>query len=167
MTKTILILAIAIAGLGLPSAYACAPEDVQHWNKIVFEQTFDFGHPTLPLPILNDVEAPHEVIVQVDPNVPHIVRQLVVDKLTDLGYKRGQAGDGGSIQLLDIATVDVTYSTICGTFDIAQIVGGLLLEPDGTALILAYGIANAIWLVPSVAGIGIAVYLTKNRLLKH
>ena len=167
MTKIIPILAIVILAVGIQSAYACAPENVQHWNKIVFEQTFDFGHPTLPLPILNDVEAPHEIIVQIDPNVPHVVRQLVVDKLTELGYKRGQAGEGGSIQLTDIATVDVTYSTICGDFDITQVIGGLLIQPDTATLVLAYGIANAIWLVPSIAGIGIAVYLTKNRWQKH
>jgi len=42
-------------------------------------------------------------------------------------------------------------------------IGGLLLQPDNTALFLAYGIANAIWIAPTMAGLAAGIYLTKNK----
>jgi len=155
MTKTIPILAIVVLAVGMQSAYACAPEDVQHWNKMVWTGS-PLIHPTLP-----DLEAgPFEVVVQIDPNAVHDVEQLVADKLNSLGYTQL---DGSPVTIGNIGNVLVTYSTICGDFDINQVIGGLLIQPDSATLVLAYGIANAIWLVPSVAGIGIAMYLVKNR----
>jgi len=57
---------------------------------------------------------------------------------------------------------------LCANFNFPMgVIGGALIQPDSATLVIAYGIANAIWLVPSVAGIGIAVYLTRNRLQKH
>ena len=142
-------------------AFACALEDVQHWNKIVFQVGGNFEHPTLPL--ITTFNQPHEVIVQVDPNVVNTPRQLVSDKLTAMGYSI--EGLGTDIGIIDItAIVDVEYSAFCNVLGLAQVVGGMLIQPDGTALVIAYGIANAIWLVPSVAGIGIAVYLVKRKL---
>ncbi len=42
-------------------------------------------------------------------------------------------------------------------------VGGTLIPIDSTSLLLAYGIANSIWMAPLAIGIGAGVYLTKSR----
>jgi len=140
-------------------AFACAPENVQHWNKIVFDQGPNFFHPTLPL--LSEAVGLREVIVQIDPDTAPSLRQLVVDKLTELGYT---LGGGGPIAIANIISADAKYSTICDDGGIMAVVGGMLLQPDSATLVIAYGIANSIWIVPSVAGIGIAVYLVKRKL---
>ena len=58
----------------------------------------------------------------------------------------------------------ITVSIVCARpSTINEVIGGLLLESDYTALFLAYGIANAVWLTPTLAGIGIGVYLTKSK----
>ena len=92
----------------LTSNPACPAENVQHWNKIVFSHTIPFTHPTLP-PLLDDSSLPNEVIVQVDPNIVNIPKQLVADKLTELGYTKG----GVPLDADDIKSLQVTYSTIC------------------------------------------------------
>jgi len=62
---------------------------------------------------------------------------------------------------------DITYtvSTLCRVpspiNDIS--VGGILLQPDTTTLLLAYGIANLVWMAPTALGIGIGVYLMKSK----
>jgi len=43
-------------------------------------------------------------------------------------------------------------------------IGGSMLPTDNIALVLAYGIVNAVWMVPTVAGIGIGVYLVKRKI---
>jgi len=68
-------------------------------------------------------------------------------------------------QLFD---VEVTITILClspGTSSpgIDGDVGGLLIHPDTTALFLAYGIANAIWIAPTMAGLAAGIYLTKNK----
>jgi len=52
---------------------------------------------------------------------------------------------------------------VCAKVVQNNIIGGLLLEPDTTALFLAYGIANAIWIAPTMAGLAAGIYLTKNK----
>jgi len=91
--------------------------------------------------------------------------QKAVDRLNALGYF---VDDGGvrPVEPADIQSgaLDLRsgYSTICKN-GFMQVVGGMLLQPDTATLLIAYGIANSIWIVPSVAGIGIAVYLVKRR----
>ena len=164
MTKIILILAIAVLAVGVQSAYAGAVgkscENAEHWNKILFELSFtNFVHDSLP--DITQSEVPYEVLVQVDPNAVHQPEQLVANKLNDLGYS---LSGGGSIPADEICCTEVTYSSFCADGnDFMTVVGGMLLQPDSATLLIAYGIANSIWIVPSVAGIGIAVYLVKRR----
>lgn len=73
----------------------------------------------------------------------------------------GEADDGGFVggcagpkQLIVVTDANPTVNHV----------GGMLLLPDTTALFLSYGIANAIWLVPTLAGIGAGIYLTKSKL---
>ena len=164
MTKTILILAIIVLAVGIQSAYACAPEDIQHWNKITFFSTTDnLVHDTEPDILTTNLY--YEVLVQADTEVVSFVPKLVSDKLNEIGYVNSQSGLAVTPE--DIGFLTIAYSAFCNDFDINQVIGGLLIQPDSATLVLAYGIANAIWLVPSVAGIGIAIYLTKNRWQKH
>jgi len=44
-----------------------------------------------------------------------------------------------------------------------EMVGGMLIQPDSTAMFLAYGIANAIWIAPTMAGLAAGIYITKNK----
>ena len=162
MTKTILILAIAIAGLGTPSAFAGqvtnSCDNVEHWNKIAFHMLDTITDDTLPPLLVSQI---YELIFQVDPDVVIDPLQLVGDRLVELGYTLPN-----DIRVTAFIT-DVEYSSFCNDLGLVQTIGGMLLQPDAATLVIAYGIANAIWLVPSVAGIGIAVYLTRNRLQKH
>ena len=159
MIKTALILAL-ILGIGLPSAqsaFACADADIQHWNKIIFTVNENLQNPTNPI---ISVSFPHELLVKVDPDVPQNLFQLVFDKLDSLDYvdSAGEPVQTGDIESI----VEVEYSTICGDL-LSQIVGGLLLEPNVGALLLAYAIMNAVWAVPTLAGLGIGIYLIKKR----
>jgi len=164
--KVVLFIVISLALLGFTQvpnsiqyAYGagCAPEDVQHWEKIVF-RSGGVVHPTLP-----NLASPAEVVVQIDPNVAHVVQQLVVDKLTSLGYTQL---DGSQLALSNIASdsFQVSYSAFCNNFGLAQIVGGMFIQPDSATLLLAYGIANAIWIAPIGIGIGVGIYLVKRKL---
>ena len=163
MTKTILILAIVVLAVGVQSAYAagCTEEDIQHWNKIMFattSQTDELVHDTEP-DILEGVTS-YEVIIQVDPSKAPRVELLVADKLNEIGYTHT---DNSPVLTRDIRVIEIEYSSFCNELGFAQVVGGMLLQPDSATLLIAYGIANSIWIVPSVAGIGIAVYLVKRR----
>jgi len=59
--------------------------------------------------------------------------------------------------------VTVEMSMLCVQITGVSSIGGLLLQPDTTALFLAYGIANAVWMAPLAIGIGAGVYLTKSK----
>ena len=37
------------------------------------------------------------------------------------------------------------------------------ISTDATAMFLAYGIANAIWIAPTMAGLAAGIYLTKSK----
>jgi len=166
MTNTITILAIVLVGFGVQSAYACAEEDIQHWMNVRIQiELFNFEHATepsllkeerflLPMPTMGP-----EILS------PSNVKTDVADRLNELGYF---VDDGGPrpITADDVFSVflnpdSVGYSTICKD-GIQQMIGGMLLQPDATAIFLAYGIANAIWLAP-LAGIAAGVYLTRNK----
>jgi len=146
----------------IQSAYAagCAEEDVQHWNQISFvygaDDLVSDTEPTL------DESTRYDIWIQRDGNGITKTVQVVVDHLTDLGYVDSN-GNPPQPQFFFIPFDLVQYSSFCNNLGLAQVVGGVLLNPDATTLIIAYGIANAIWVVPSVAGIGIAVYLVKRR----
>jgi len=172
MTKIILILAIAIAGLGIPSAFACEEGDIQFWSNLLGSPNIEIQHNTEP-----SIIGGGGFLLPLPTMVPEIIvasnlNQLVADRLNALGY----FVDDGGVRTVESADVNFAldgtqsasagFSTICKN-GVMQVIGGMLLQPDTATLVLAYGIANAIWLVPSVAGIGIAVYLTRNRLLKH
>ena len=166
MTNAITILAIVLVGFGVQSAYACTEGNIQHWAS------YDFA-PQLPPPfILHNTEPPitfsGSINLPVGPEeVLGDVKELqrLVDKLNSLGYfimdpvQRPITTDDVLLTGIGLPTI---FSTICKDgFD--QIVGGLFMQPDTTALLIAYGIANAIWLVPTVAGLGAGIYLTKSK----
>jgi len=95
----------------------------------------------------------------------------------------GTYGDGDApntcydVSGLGTQMVSVTFTDDAGCHDIShvdyfidsdgvppsEIVGGTLLSIDTTTLLLGYGIVNAIWLAPTLAGIGIGVYLVKTK----
>jgi hypothetical protein len=64
----------------------------------------------------------------------------------------------------------LVFNPICKELSIVEflnsIIGGMFLEPDSSALFLAYGIANAFWIAPLAIGVGAGVYLTKSKLKK-
>jgi len=110
MTKIIPILAIILVGFSVQSAYACAPEDIQHWNKITFRLLEDFEHPNLPTLFWGPF---YELIVQVDPNEVNNISELVGERFGELGY----VDDNGQIPTkAAIQQHDVEYSTLCSNF---------------------------------------------------
>ena len=158
MTNTITILGlIAILGISVPSAFACPEGNIQHWNEFTWSTGVDnFVHATEPT-IVEGVA--HVTIVEVDDSKTFSILQLLADKLNEQGYVRED--NGNPIVPNDINRLgDVLYSTICKD-GVQQMIGGMLLQPDATAMFLAYGIANAIWLAPTLAGLGAGIYLTK------
>ena len=80
--------------------------------------------------------------------------------------------DGRQVWIMDYFSA--TQDTFEGVVVCAKVVpgmggviGGMLLQPDDTALFLAYGIANAIWMAPIAIGVGAGVYLTKSKWKKN
>ena len=137
-------------------------EDVEHWNKIIF-----FGNTIDHWTADNEPDINpfifHEIVVQVDPAKAPRVNKFISDKLNEIGYINASNNDTPEPE--DFFFSDVTYSSFCvDGKDFMQVVGGMLLQPDSATLVIAYGIANAIWIVPSIAGIGIAVYLVKRKI---
>ena len=141
----------------------CAPEDVQHWNQVRFLYAGDDPlvsntNPEIP------VATQFDIWILRDGLSVSTIRTAIVDKLTELGYTEKISGNLPSLDDVSVISNDSTYySSFCDSFGLAQVIGGALIQPDTATLVLAYGIANSIWLVPSVAGIGIAVYLVKRR----
>lgn len=82
--------------------------------------------------------------------------QFAIKTATQEGFRILFVNDNGPTQ-------DVEGTIVCGKVVQNNVIGGFLLQPDTTALFLAYGIANAVWLAPTLAGIGIGVYLTKSK----
>ncbi len=168
--KVVLFFVIASALLGftqfpIQSAYAagCTEGDVIHWLNLRVGISEILIHPTEP-----DIPDDSTTYVQVPRDGGELLvlefrQQIIADRLNDMGYTQS---DGDPVEVTDIGGVGTFtegYSTICKN-GIMQVVGGMLLQPDTATLLIAYGIANSIWLVPSVAGIGIAVYLVKRKL---
>ncbi len=46
---------------------------------------------------------------------------------------------------------------------LSMTVGGLAIQPDTVAILLAYGIMNSYWMLPTAVGIGLGIYLVKRR----
>ena len=46
---------------------------------------------------------------------------------------------------------------------LSMTVGGLAIQPDTVAILLAYGIMNSYWMLPTAIGIGVGVYLVKRK----
>ncbi len=154
--------------------FACSEENIQHWYSIQFNIPLvqvEFISPDFPTLLVN---TDYWIKYSTNSNEIFEVRDKVFDQLTDMGYIGRDTVTGITFPILPQhispplqGWFPELYSTICADGGIMAVVGGMLLQPDSATLVLAYGIANAIWLVPSVAGIGIAVYLTKNRWQKH
>jgi len=166
MRKTILILAIAIVGIGMPSAFACSPEDTINWFSVRVGPNLQLNHEIEPS--ITSFTTLHIPFMGGEVWSDDLRDQIIADRFNELGYFVGVEPNTRPVSPNDIGSVDVNgyYSTQCIN-GVMQVVGGMLLQPDAATLVLAYGIANSIWIVPSVAGIGIAVYLTRNRLQKH
>ena len=94
----------------LSSNPICPAENIQHWNKIVFQiGGTTYTHPTLP-----DLIGSHtyEMIVQVDPNDINEVKLLVAKKLSADGYLQGDQPVDPNVEISGLVTT-VGYSTIC------------------------------------------------------
>ena len=145
-------------------AYACSPEDTINWFDVRAQTSNPpFNHAIEPS-IFNIFEL-HVPLMDGEIWSTDEQNQIIADRLNELGYFTGTEPNTSLILSSDIGNVlsNGYYSTECVN-GIMQVVGGMLLQPDSATLLLAYGIANSIWLVPSVAGIGIAVYLVKRKL---
>jgi len=97
---------------------ACPAENVQHWNKILFQIALGAGdrsvvHPTLPT--LVQTSRVHEIIIQVPTDRASTIQDLVADRLNELGYLRETSTPGQLFPLgpSNITYIDVEYSTIC------------------------------------------------------
>jgi len=97
---------------------ACPAENVQHWDKILFQIALGAGdrsvvHPTLPT--LVQTSRVHEIIIQVPTDRASTIQDLVADRLNELGYLRETSTPGQLFPLgpSNITYIDVEYSTIC------------------------------------------------------
>jgi len=74
----------------------------------------------------------------------------------------------------DVSTASPTSSPFTGILEIEEwptihkkmAVGGELIPLDTTALIIGYSVLNMYWIAPIGIGVGVGIYLTKNRLKK-
>ena len=84
---------------------------------------------------------------------------LLSHPVFDLGPNNDQDGWFGEIDnFRDIVLV----SAHCLS-PLSMAVGGFAIQPDTTALILAYGIMNSYWMLPTAVGIGLGIYLVKRK----
>ena len=164
MTNAITILAIAVLAISVPSAFACSEGNVQHWINLEIVINNDLIHdsePTingggaifLPIPTMGS-----EIFASDIRNV------IISDRLNELGYTDEEENP---VTVFDIGSVNlfpgnVGYSTICKD-GVMEVIGGMLIQPDSTAMFLAYGIANAIWIAPTAAGLAAGIYFTKSK----
>ena len=161
MTKIITILAIVLIGFGIQSAYACAEDDVQHWvnvraepSTVIIESSTHIIRGSFTIPISSEIFEFEDVFFK------------VADRLNELGYF---VSDGGGARPVEVSDLVITqdaisgpYSTICND-GIFNTVGGMFLQPDATALLIGYAIANSIWMAPIAVGLGAGIYLTKTK----
>ena len=172
MTNTITILAIAVLVLGpliiIGSAFAeIVTVGVNPLSGLfVIErdtttvQIVGFGDATLTLTCNSGETA---IGATYKPSLPDTNSFVITTKTFPV---IGSDPSAWQIQLVNDRnlTIDVDVSALCAKVSIANgAVGGFLLEPDSTALFLAYGIANAIWIAPTMAGLAAGIYLTKNK----
>ena len=184
MTKTITILAIVAAfviGFSLQSVSAiespkilntgtasmfigCPVDQIQHWVE------FFVSGPDVPLKHDTEITITESFFIVLPISAFEIIsnddiKQRIVDRLNLLGYFV-EDPDPRPVEISDILSQGIIaeegFTTICAEVGLSQVIGGLLFQPDSTALFLAYGIANAIWLAP-LAGIGAGIYLTRNK----
>ena len=88
-------------------------------------------------------------------------------------YPDGESGDVNTVAINNgegmivsqggsTSVVEVTYQIVCAK-TVTMTVGGLLIPTDTTALIIGYSVLNLYWIAPVGIGIGVGVYLTRNR----
>jgi len=77
-------------------------------------------------------------------------------------------GAEGNAKLLTSQAFDVpvTLTILCMSPSSLMTVGGEWQATDTTALIIGYSVLNLYWIAPVGIGIGLGVYLTRNRLKK-
>jgi len=152
-------------------AFACSDENIQHWYSVQFNIPFvqiEFISPDFPT---LSVDTLYQIQFSTTSNEIFEVQDKVFDQLIEMGYEFQTIPPSGlTFPILPLhigpppqGWAPELYSTICADGGIMSVVGGMLLQPDTATLLLAYGIANSIWIVPSVAGIGIAVYIVKRK----
>ena len=104
---TVTALTTAIA-----SASACPPENIQHWDKIMFFGTVQITSFQSAQPAIIDSQGLfiYDIKVLDDPTKVADLNQKVVDFLNPLGYGLTEAGD---LSAMDVFVVDVDYSIVC------------------------------------------------------
>jgi len=102
-----------------PSKVVCPAENVQHWTQILFQIVDVVGHDTLPdlepeneNPRVVDTFNSFEVKILQNIDVDIHTNQMVVDRLTELGYFNRTRMDQ-PLDISNIFNIDVEYSTIC------------------------------------------------------
>jgi len=164
LNKKILILVAVITIFGFGSATALIiPIDLQTSDNVkIYTKTTDFGVLTIGL---------HEFDVFCDDGDTFISGDIQTrngDRFVNgvNGYSVTSATAEGYRFLFDIFSSDTVKGIlVCAKVvpGMDSVIGGLLLQPNDTALFLAYGIANAIWIAPTIAGLGAGIYLTKSK----
>jgi len=88
----------------ISSSGGCTTKEIQHWNKIIFDPLIIMTHPntSLNLSPLNT----YEIIEMVNPSGIIDTTQLVINKMTSLGYNT-------PIFPQSFIVFDVEYAIIC------------------------------------------------------
>ena len=97
----------------ISSAPICPPQNIQHWDKIIFFgtlqiQTSMMGQ--LPQTIDSTGAFLYDIKVLDDPTKVADVNKKVVDFLNPLGYGKTSAGD---LTPIDVFVIDIDYSIVC------------------------------------------------------
>jgi len=164
MGNKIIILAIVLVGFGIQSAFACSEENIQHWINVkvdLISGALEHSTGLLRGPFAIPISATMGSEVFELNNMYF----KVADRLNELGYFVVDGSGERPVLATDLIILNDAlfgpYSTICN--DPFMSVGGVLIQPDTYTLLLAYGIANSVWMAPLAIGIGAGVYLTKSK----
>ena len=102
----------------ITSSTSCPPENIQHWDKVVFSINlipFDEGFISPNGETVLDEFSIFDVKVLDDPNKLADLREKVVLKLALMGYQKDNALEQGPVDLAEtnIEIIDVEYSIVC------------------------------------------------------
>jgi len=62
-----------------------------------------------------------------------------------------------------ISPITIEFTVVCAKILPPLTIGGLQIPTDSVSLVLAYGIMNSYWMLPTAVGIGVGIYLVKRK----